>query len=170
MNKQHIIKAYDYYTKFILNEEKLALLEKYNFRVNGSVPSQDWELFAAILTNLKSTEGYGADLPGYEVKSAKSRNSFEYQYHKNAGLEKLEEDMVVSHLFISYSPSYTEITVRLLKPEILKPTFESWREELENNYRDGSTRQRFRKSISFGTVESNGTIIMEIRAGKLITK
>jgi hypothetical protein len=161
-------KAFEFYRKHILNEEKLKLLKEFEFRTNGAVSSQDWELFAAILSNKKATAGYGADLPGLEVKSAKDGNSFEYQYHKNAGLEKLEEDMEVEHLFISYSASYLDVTVRLVQPSILIPTFKSWKPLLEKNYDSSSGKQRFRRSISFKVVSESGQVVMKISDGKLV--
>jgi hypothetical protein len=159
--------AFQFYKKFICNDEKLELLEKHGFPKTGSVPSTDWELFASILVNENASEGYGADLETFEVKSAKIGSSFEYQYHKFTGEEKLQEDMVVNHLFISYSEGYSEICVRVLLPNQIKETFKKWEEALKENYSEGSKKQRFRKSISFGFVRDNGTIIFHIKDGKL---
>ena len=94
-------KAYQFYKKYIFNKEKQKLLEMHGFSIPGSVSSSDWELFAAILVGRKAAAGYGADLEGLEIKSAQMGSSFEYQYHKHTGLEKLKDDMKVNHLFIS---------------------------------------------------------------------
>lgn len=165
--KLYVEDAYNFYKRHILDREKLSLMEKFNFKVNGSVPFQYWELFAAILTNRKAVGGYGTDLPGLEVKSAKEGCSFEYQYHKNAGLTKLREDMEVSHMYISYSTNYENVVVRLVDPNQFKDIFSQWEEELKVNYGGDSLRQRFRKSISFGRVCEAGKLIVSINGGIL---
>ena len=159
--------AFQFYKKFICNSEKLKLLEKQGFHKTGSVPSTDWELFASILVNEKASEGYGADLENFEVKSAKIGSSFEYQYHKFTGEEKLKEDMVVNHLFISYSEKYDEVCVRVLLPNQVRETFKKWETALKENYSEGSTKQRFRKSIPYGFVRDNAKIVFHILNGKV---
>ncbi len=37
----------------------------------------------------------------YEVKSAVIGGSFEYQYHRNRGLNKLTDDRDVAHIFVA---------------------------------------------------------------------
>lgn len=107
----HIKEAFAFYKKFIYNEEKQLLLTKHSLHVAGSVPAVDWELFGAILTGDKGKLGYGADLEHFEIKSSVLGGSFEYQYHLNGGKQKLLDDMVVDHIFISYTPDYKNITV-----------------------------------------------------------
>lgn len=160
--------ALDFYKSFILNKEKMDLLQKYSFKVNGSVSFQDWELFAAILTDNKKAEGYGADLNGFEVKSASEGSGFEYQYHKIGGASKLQEDMKVAHIFISYSDTYENVTVRLVEPQHLEDSFRQWDEELKLNYAPETGKQRFRKTIPFKRVCEVGTVIFEIKNGNLI--
>jgi len=127
MQQLNINDAYQYYSEHINRAERFELLEEHQLPVAGSVPSIDWELFGSILTGSKGTPGYGADLENYEVKSATEGNSFEYQYHLHGGISKLEEDMQVDHIFISYSSNYRDVTVRLVKGEALAAEFESWR-------------------------------------------
>ena len=103
MRQLNIKDAYQYYFKHINRIERFKLLEAHQLPVAGSVPSIDWELFGSILTGSQGTLGYGADLENYEVKSATEGSSFEYQYHLNTGTSKLDEDMRVDHIFISYS-------------------------------------------------------------------
>jgi len=43
--------------------------------------------------------GKRVDLSKHEVKSAENGGSFEYQYHKNTGKEKLRQDIQTGHLF-----------------------------------------------------------------------
>ncbi|MEM8639910.1 MAG: hypothetical protein AAGG51_14010, partial [Cyanobacteria bacterium P01_G01_bin.54] len=74
--------------------------------MQGSVGSKDWEVFAAILLNDRARKGDGADLEHYEVKSATTGSSFEYQYHRNHGLDKLTDDRSVDHIFVSRSKDY----------------------------------------------------------------
>ena len=159
--------AYQFYKKFILSEEKLKLFKIHKFQTIGSVPSIDWELFASILVNEEASEGHGTDLTTFEVKSAKIGSSFEYQYHKFTGQEKLKKDMAVKHLFISYSKNYDKVVVRLLFPYQVREMFKKWEKALNKNYSDGSNRQRFRKSIPFGFVKNNAHIIFHIENREL---
>ncbi|MEC4818257.1 MAG: hypothetical protein SAK29_34040 [Scytonema sp. PMC 1069.18] len=114
MTQLRILEAYEFYRKFIYNEELINLLREYNIRIPGSISPQLWELFGAILTGDKGTGTYGADLSNYEVKSSIDGNSFEYQYHLRTGRDKLLKDMTVDHLFVSYSRDYRNVTVRQL--------------------------------------------------------
>jgi hypothetical protein len=116
----HIQEAYDYYNKHINRQERFDLLKQYNLPVAGSIPNIDWELFGAILTGDKGKKGYGADLNQHEIKSAVSGNSFEYQYHLHGGESKLDEDMIVDHIFISYSSDYQNVVVRRVGGTALK--------------------------------------------------
>jgi len=166
--KFHYKKAYDFYQKFIYNEEHQKLLHTHKLHVAGSIPSVDWELFGAILTGDKGKKGYGSDLKRHEIKSAVEGASFEYQYHLRGGQKKLTEDMGVRHLFLSYSPNYKNLSVRILVGEKLKDTFSSWLPKLVENYSGPNRKQRYRKNVSFGFVKKNGTVVMEIKDGKLV--
>lgn len=170
MQQLNIKDAYQYYFKHINRIERFKLLEAHQLPVAGSVPSIDWELFGSILTGSKGTPGYGADLENYEVKSATEGNSFEYQYHLHGGIAKLEEDMKVDHIFISYSSNYIDVTVRLVKGEDLAAEFESWRTGLIENYSGESPKQRYRKSIAFGLIQELGQVIVQIEDGVLVER
>lgn len=167
MNKYEINAAYDFYRKFIYNEELQSLLREHNRHVAGSVPPIYWELFGAILTGDKGKVGYGSDLEHHEVKSSIDGASFEYQYHLHGGKQKLLEDSQVDHVFISYSPDYKDIDVRLVKGEKLKEKFDGWMPGLVSNYNGKNRKQRYRKSISFGIVKAKGDIILQVRDGAL---
>lgn len=166
-SKYHTQKAYDFYRKFVYNEELQALLHKHKRHVAGSVPSIYWELFGAILTGDKGKDGYGSDLEHYEIKSSVEGASFEYQYHLHGGKQKLVEDTQVDHVFFSYSPDYKNVDVRLVKGEALKTKFDSWMPGLVKNYNGKNRKQRYRKSISFGTVREKGELILQVRGGVL---
>jgi len=170
MQQLNIKGAYQYYSKHINRTERFELLEAHQLPVAGSVPSIDWELFGSILTGSKGTPGYGADLENYEVKSATEGSSFEYQYHLHGGIAKLEEDMKVDHIFISYSSNYIDVTVRLVKGEDLAAEFESWRTGLIENYSGESPKQRYRKSIAFGLIQELGQVIVQIEDGVLVER
>ena len=170
MEQLNIKDAYQYYFKHINRTERFKLLEAHQLPVAGSVPSIDWELFGSILTGSKGTLGYGADLENYEVKSATEGSSFEYQYHLHGGIAKLEEDMKVDHIFISYSSNYIDVTVRLVKGEDLAAEFESWRTGLIENYSGESPKQRYRKSIAFGLIQELGQVIVQIENGVLVER
>ncbi len=164
MRALNIIGALDYYEKHIFRQGRFAVFERYGFSIVGSVPSVDWEVFGAILTGDQKRAGYGSDLTHLEVKSAVDGNSFEYQYHKKHGEEKLDEDQVIDHLFISYSKDYRNVVVRYVEAVRLASTFESWRQGYQERYATGG--QRFRKSISFGFVAENGEIVLRIADGE----
>ena len=66
-----IDEVFQFYKEHICDEKKLDLLRSYNLKVTGSVSSVMWELFGAILTGRSSTGVTGADLSGWEIKSAK---------------------------------------------------------------------------------------------------
>ncbi|MBU0654001.1 MAG: hypothetical protein KJ914_02595 [Gammaproteobacteria bacterium] len=169
-----IDEAFQFYQRHILDEEKLGLLKAHNLKVTGSVPSVIWELFGAILTGRSSTGVTGADLSGWEIKSAKTGASYEYQYHLNTGTHKLEEDLQVNHLFCTYSDTYTDVVVRAMQGLELASYFSKWQPEYQTNY-DKSVpstqrRQRFRRNIPAGFVKTNGVLILEIRDGALVER
>lgn len=164
----NIQEAYNYYNKHINRQERFDLLKQHTLSVAGSIPNIDWELFGAILTGDKGRQGYGADLDQHEIKSAVLGNSFEYQYHLYGGEAKLNEDMSVDHIFISYSPDYQNVAVRLIAGIELAPIFESWRSGLIANYTGENRKQRYRKSIAYSTVIKKGAILMQIQDGQLV--
>jgi hypothetical protein len=165
----YIEAAFDFYEQFILkySQAKAAIYQRYGFTLQGSVSPKEWEVFAAILLDDRARSGNGADLINHEVKSAMTTNNgFEYQYHKTHGLEKLAADKTVDHVFISLNPTYTNIEVWWVDREHLIPTFDSWLPELRTNYQ-ANGKQRFRRSISRGTVRQYGQKILVIDQGQL---
>ena len=72
-------------------------------------------------------------------------------------------------VFISYSPDYKDIDVRVVPGAVLKPTFEKWMPSLIENYEGPNRKQRFRKGISYGTVLANGDLVLSTRDGELVT-
>ncbi|MUG91765.1 hypothetical protein F7734_04425 [Scytonema sp. UIC 10036] len=168
MTQLRILEAYEFYRKFIYNEELINLLREYNIRIPGSISPQIWELFGAILTGDRGTGTYGADLSNYEVKSSIDGNSFEYQYHLRTGRDKLLKDMTVDHLFVSYSRDYRNVTVRQLRGDFLSEIFRSWLPGLEERYGAQESNRRYRKNISNSTVKTHGQVVMSIQDGVLI--
>jgi hypothetical protein len=160
----NVLAAYEFYKKFIYNREKEKLFKEYNFPTNGTVPPVDWEVFCAILFSANKKEG-GCDLDGYEIKSAKEGNSFEYQYHKKSGLEKIREEFLVKHIYISYNNRYKDVVVRAMPGEDLKEKLGVWEGTIEENYQNG--KQRCRKSLTYKFVCERSEIIMEIQGGSL---
>jgi hypothetical protein len=167
--------AFSFYSQYILSpvREKDELRRAYGFSGGALVLPGDWELFAAILIQAhKSHHRYGHDLAEAEVKSAKMPGSFEYQYHLNTGRQKLEGDMHIDHLFISYSADCEDVYVRVLTAEQLRHHFEPWLPRLLENYAsrresklDG--KQRFRRNIPYGVVRNVGRLILSIERGEL---
>lgn len=163
----NIDKGYKFYKQHIYDEEKIKLLKEYNLKVAGHVHSVIWELFCALLTGEKAIGITGADLHGWEVKSAKGKGSFEYQYHRNAHLEKLEEDGIVSHLYCSYSEEYDGVVVKaLLGSQLKNKYFDVWKPMCIQDYRS-PLNKRFRKSVSYKYVQDNGLLVLKIEKGLL---
>lgn len=160
--------AYSFYRAYILeySRNKAKIYEQYGFSLQGSVGSKDWEVFAAILFNDKARRGNGADLENYEVKSATIGSSFEYQYHRNRGLNKLTDDRDVDHIFVARSETYTNVEVWFVERNKMLPIFDRWLPELRQNY-ETAERQRFRRSVTYGFVKSQGVRILEISGGEL---
>lgn len=123
-------------------------------------------MFAAILVNDRAREGDGADLIHYEVKSAVLGSSFEYQYHRNRGLEKLADDKSVDHIFVARSETYTDVEVWLVGRTQMIPIFDRWLPELRQNY-TAEARQRFRRSVTYAFVKHQGTQLLVISDGTL---
>jgi hypothetical protein len=163
-----IQEAYSFYKKYILeySQNKSEIYEQYGFSLQGSIGSKDWEVFAAILLNDRARRGDGADLVNYEVKSAVTGGSFEYQYHRNRGLNKLTDDRAVDHIFVTRSENYTNVEVWLIERTQMISTFDRWLPELLQNY-ETAQRQRFRRSVTYGFVKSQGIRLLEISDGAL---
>lgn len=167
--------AFQLYAKHIYNKEKFQFLESHGFKIAGSVSPVMWELFCSVLTGRISDGATGADLCGWEVKSAKTGNSFEYQYHLNTGAQKLIDDAQVNHLFCSYSEDYHNVTVRAIRGrDLAEQFFNVWKPEYVANYDQSEPsnkrRQRFRKNIPYRHVEKNGIIVLQIVHGNLVSK
>lgn len=160
--------AYSFYRTYILeySRDKAEIYGCYGFSLQGSVGSKDWEVFAAILLNDRARRGDGADLENYEVKSAVIGGSFEYQYHRNRGPNKLTGDRAVDHVFVARSETYINVEVWLVERIKMIPTFDRWLPELLQNY-ETVERQRFRRSVTYGFVRSQGIRLLEISAGEL---
>ena len=131
----------------------------------GSVAmSSDWEVFASILVNDMGRKlGPGIDLTNHEVKSAKRGGSYEYQYHKHGGREKLARDMEVGHLFFDYFDNLKEVDLRYAHGSAMKIFFEKWLLEYPDPY-----QQRYRRSIPHGWVKKNGILLMTIKDGEVV--
>lgn len=142
---------------------KLRLYSARGVRPGGGAMSSDWEVFASILVKdvgRKLTSGI--DLSRYEVKSAVSGGSYEYQYHKNTGKEKLAQDAKVGHLFFDHADNLRAINLRYLHGEQMKDFFAKWLAEYPDPY-----PQRYRKNIPFGWVKQNGTLLMTLTNGEV---
>ena len=132
----------------------------------GSVAmSSDWEVFASMLVNdLGRKFGAGIDLSNYEVKSAKRKGAYEYQYHKETGRDKLIKDMEVGHLFFDYHDNLKEVDLRFLGGAALKEKyFQKWLDAYPDPY-----PQRYRKNITYTHVKNHGTLLMTIKDGEVI--
>ncbi len=161
--------AFGYYEEHILAplQAKRPIYEERNIPMEGVVSFRDWEIMAAILVDDRgSALRSGADLQHHEVKSAKEGGSFEYQYHRSHGVEKLDHDLTIEHLYVVYRSGYLDVDVYALSAGQFAEVGEKWREPLLENYRT-EARQRFRRSMPRRKVLREGRTVMRIRDGKL---
>jgi hypothetical protein len=96
------------------------------------------------------------------VKSAENGGSYECQYHKNTGKEKLRQDMRLGHLFFDHRDNLRQVDLRYASGEQLSIFIQKWLEDYPDPY-----PQRYRKSISFSWVKTHGTLLMSLRDGEV---
>lgn len=162
--------AYQFYCKLLKHYSyRKHFYSKKKFDVNGLISYRDWELFGAILARDEAKGKTGSDLTRHEVKSAMIGNNFEYQYCRESGLEKLEEDLSVDHIFVSYSADYSEIIVRLVPKETMAKKIEGWRRKVIDSYYRDDPKLRCRRSVTSQFVAKNGTVVMHIKNGELLS-
>lgn len=144
---------------------KLRLYESRGVRPGNATTSSDWEVFASMLVNdLGTKAGSGIDLSQFEVKSAISGSSFEYQYHKETGKQKLKKDMAVGHLFFSHEDNLRHVEVRYVHGvSAKKDFFAQWLADYPDPY-----PQRYRKSIPYGWVKENGKLLVVLKDGEVV--
>lgn len=162
-------KAFAYYEEHILRplRAKKPIYDERNVPMEGVVPFRDWEVMAAILADDRgSSLRSGADLQRHEVKSAKEGGSFEYQYHRSHGVEKLDHDLTIEHLYVVYQSGYFDVDIYVLSAAQFAEVGEKWREPLLENYRS-EARQRFRRNMPRRKVLREGRVVMQVRDGRL---
>lgn len=142
---------------------KLRLYAARHVRSAGTTMSSDWEVFASILVkDLGRKIAAGIDLSNYEVKSAVSGGSYEYQYHKNTGKEKLLRDMTVGHLFFDHADNLRNVNLRYAHGSELEDFFKKWLAAYPDPY-----PQRYRKGVPFRWVQRNGVLLMTLTDGEV---
>jgi len=145
--KEHIVES---------NKSLVPLLIKYQFK--SQVPSWKWELLAAILLGDIQKKGNGNDLLRHEVKSSCSR-TFEYQYCRKSWREKISQERLVDHIFISYTKDYS-IQVRRLMGSQLGDIFNSWETQIAEQMSE-APNMRYRRSLSLNYVKDNGELLLD---------
>jgi len=142
---------------------KLRLYNAREVHPPGAAMSSDWEVFASILVrDVGKKLAAGVDLSGHEVKSAFSGGSYEYQYHKNTGREKLQRDMEVGHLFFNHLDNLRQVELRYAHGSAMKSFFQKWLKEFPEPY-----QQRYRKNIPFQWVKKHGKLLMVLTDGEV---
>lgn len=143
---------------------KLRLYRARDVRTPGKVIASDWEVFASILVRDVGTKlGKGIDLKGNEVKSAENGGSYEYQYHKVSGMQKLRDDMEVGHLFFAHSDNLRLVELRYVSGKKASEHFRVWLREYPKKY----DKQRHRKSIPHKWVVQHGDLLMRLVDGEV---
>lgn len=142
---------------------KLRLYASRSVRSPGAAASSDWEVFASILVNdVGKKLAAGVDLSRHEVKSAANGGSYEYQYHKDSGKDKLVKDMEVGHLFFDHRDNLRNVDLRYVHGSKMKHFFEKWLAEFPDPY-----PQRYRRGIPFKWVKENGELLMTLTDGEV---
>lgn len=142
---------------------KLRLYAARGVHSAGKALSSDWEVFASILVkDVGAKLTRGVDLSSYEVKSAENGGSYEYQYHKNTGKEKLQHDIRAGHLFFDHGGNLRKVDLRYASGSDLKEFFEGWLRQYPDPY-----PQRYRKNVPFSWVKKNGLLLMSLRDGEI---
>ena len=142
---------------------KLRLYAARQVRAGGVAMSSDWEVFASILVrDVGKKLAAGIDLSEYEVKSALDGGSYEYQYHKNTGKDKLKGDMEVGHLFFDHRNNLRHVDLRYAHGSWMRQFFGKWLAEYPEPY-----PQRYRRSIPFQWVKENGILLMTLTDGEV---
>lgn len=146
---------------------KLRIYGARKIAAGAMITPQDWVVFASMLVNdVGQKLAAGIDLTNHEVKSAKAKGSYEYQYHKKSGREKLIQDGRVGHLFFEYSENLREISLRYMHGSQLSEYFTKWLEEFPKSPKDYEG-QRFRKQIPYGAVAKGGKLLMRLLDGEV---
>jgi hypothetical protein len=96
------------------------------------------------------------------VKSALAGGSYEYQYHKNTGTNKLRSDMKAGHLFFDHRNNLRHVDLRYAHGSSMKEFFEEWLREYPDPY-----PQRYRKNIPFQWVKKNAKLLMTLEEGEV---
>ena len=142
---------------------KLRLYKTRAIPAGSIAMSSDWEVFASMLVNdLGRKFGPGIDLTNYEVKSAKRGSSYEYQYHKDTGRQKLQRDVEVGHLFFDYANNLSDVDLRFGHGSQMREHFDKWLAEFPDPY-----QQRYRKNIPYKWVVNNGILLMTLTDGEV---
>lgn len=143
---------------------KLRLYAARNVHPGAVASSSDWEVFASMLVNDLGTKlGAGVDLANHEVKSAGKRASYEYQYHKLGGKQKLADDSTKGHLFFEYAENLRIVHLRYAHGSQMRAEFfDKWLSAYPDPY-----PQRYRRSISYTWVEKHGVLLMTLTNGEV---
>lgn len=144
---------------------KRHIYEDRGIRLGTAVAASDWEVLASLLVGSKGNGGVsGVDLGDFEVKSVLGDGGYEYQYHKETGVEKLKKDATVGHLFFNHINFLNKIELRYVHGiEAKKEHFDVWAANYPNPY-----PQRYRNSISFGWAKKNAKLLLVIENGKVV--
>lgn len=142
---------------------KLRLYKARGVRSPGVAMSSDWEVFASILVkDVGKKLAAGIDLTNHEVKSAAEGGSYEYQYHKLTGKQKIKSDMEVGHLFFDHRNNLGNVDLRYAHGSWMKEFFEEWLTMFPEPY-----QQRYRRAIPFTWVKENGILLMTLTEGEI---
>lgn len=116
-----------------------------------------------LVNDLDRHFGAGIDLTNFEVKLAKRRSSYEYQYHKATGRAKLLRDMEVGHLFFDYANNLRDVDLRYAHGSQLRSFFEVWLRDYPDPY-----QQRYRKNVGYTWVKMNSVLVMTLADGEVV--
>lgn len=130
----YIENAYNFYKTYIYNEKLNNLYLNYNIASEGHIGSKTWELFSAILLEIKGKNSHtGIDLHNFEIKSfidGEKTSEAHYEFYKYSYSEKLDSFYKINHVYILYSKNYKNIAAYLIHGKDLIDIFDVWKERI----------------------------------------
>ncbi|HYT42955.1 MAG TPA: hypothetical protein VEP90_11465, partial [Methylomirabilota bacterium] len=159
--------AYDFYDKFLYNEEKQKVYIRRGFPLAKMISSTDWEAMGSELVNENKSGLHGVDLITTEVKSAVYGEGFKFDMHCHSAEEKIKNASKVKYLFFSYSLDCRDVEVRIGEGELFKDYFDKWLLQYMK-YKEIYPTKRFQRSIGFNVVKKRCNMVMEIKNRQLV--
>lgn len=145
----------------LLKKKRRHLIDYYRetgFTEDYILHHRDWEVFVGLLYGVQKADKY-CDLRGFEVKSSKyGRDThFEYQYQRQCGLEKLQYEHYINHVYCVYGQDYNRIWIYQLHGQQLRAEFAGFKTRVIDSIKNNKLRCRCR--MPFSIVKGRGKLV-----------